>query len=957
MSKKIISKTVEKSNEYDIETDEQLREHYHSIHNYIRNKLGLYGKSALVIFNFFFGLKRIENHIKNKKIKLTDKCLFSNLRKLKGQLLVDAVNDVLVEVFENDKLCKTLFAYLPFDKFKIKSDNDILAELIKKIDAIDTNKFDVAGRNFEYFIGDIGKKNKGSKSGSQIDDLGQYFTPRLFCNYVLTKVNPKLENKHVPSMTDTFCGSCGFISQYIRYLNFYNKNIDWEKEVSQLYGRELDDTLVKCDRIEMMSLTNSIPTSNDSSDNIIDSQNSFTDNFDKKFRYYITNPPYGGDKGKDKNDKVSLDSCNEQIKNVARSGCVRIKSKDTDSYKIKGDNKETASLLLGMALLEDKGTYAGVLKEGLFFDKKYAELRKHLIENYEVEWVVSIPSDAFDNTTVKTSMLVFHNKQPDKKKYKIKFCELKVENDKLFEMNPQTNEIIAEFIDSRYKLEKKTGKYLEIDYEDIKQNKYSLNYKNYIKEDIKVNKGFRLDKLRDICKINPVNDRKDLSDYYYVEIGDINDNKITNFTKMKKDDVPTGGKRTPYVNDILVGSVRPNSNKIVYFTENYYKENLLLSGAIYILRFSDHYVATYVYYYMINMLDEKLKLMGNGSSYPRISPEVLSKFEIPIPENIDTIKLYLDFLNPCNESLQSLQSLQSQKEKAICGLIKMLTTMGEKGVDYDEYILSTICELNPKSEKKEDEYIEYLDIGNCIDFNTQKLKNDSNLPSRAIKTVIENDVIISSVRPNNKNINLITKYNIKKNLIISSGYIICRPIKINSYYLYFYLLRDDITKFLVDKSTGSGYPAINVNDIKNMNIRILKPEIIKKYNLEQDFEFMDKLKNDIQNTLKNQETITKQMMKLVFDSTKQNKELEQTFEKEIAGENVQTEAVQKTIKPTTMKKQVTTTKPIEKVPEKEVEDPTSETIEDKTDTIVKMPLASIAQKMQKKVVLKTNPKK
>ena len=38
-----------------------------------------------------------------------------------------------------------------------------------------------------------------------------------------------------------------------------------------------------------------------------------------------------------------------------------------------------------------------------------------------------------------------------------------------------------------------------------------------------------------------------------------------------------------------------------------------------------------------------------------------------------------------------------------------------------------------------------------------------------------------------------------------------------------------------------------------MKIRILKPDIISKYKLDEYFEFMDKLKNDIQNTLKIQE--------------------------------------------------------------------------------------------------------
>ncbi len=69
----------------------------------------------------------------------------------------------------------------------------------------------------------------------------------------------------------------------------------------------------------------------------------------------------------------------------------------------------------------------------------------------------------------------------------------------------------------------------------------------------------------------------------------------------------------------------------------------------------------------------------------------------------------------------------------------------------------------------------------------------------------------------------------------------------------------------MNKSTGSGYPAINADNIKDIPIRILKPHLISQYKLDDDFVFMDKLRNDISNTLKLQET-TKQMMSIAKDN-------------------------------------------------------------------------------------------
>ena len=85
--------------------------------------------------------------------------------------------------------------------------------------------------------------------------------------------------------------------------------------------------------------------------------------------------------------------------------------------------------------------------------------------------------------------------------------------------------------------------------------------------------------------------------------------------------------------------------------------------------------------------------------------------------------------------------------------------------------------------------------------------------------------------------------------------------------MYLYILRDDITEYFVNISIGSGYPAINADDIKDMPIRILKPTLISQYKLDDDFIFMDRLKNDISNTLKLQEVTTKQMMSMILDSS------------------------------------------------------------------------------------------
>jgi hypothetical protein len=68
---------------------------------------------------------------------------------------------------------------------------------------------------------------------------------------------------------------------------------------------------------------------------------------------------------------VNLNSCSLRI--------IKFGSEN----KLIANDKESCSLILMMELLEEDGVAVGVLKEGLFFDGKYKDLRKmHISGNF-----------------------------------------------------------------------------------------------------------------------------------------------------------------------------------------------------------------------------------------------------------------------------------------------------------------------------------------------------------------------------------------------------------------------------------------------------------------------------------------------------------------------------------------------------------------------------------------------
>lgn len=138
--------------------------------------------------------------------------------------------------------------------------------------------------------------------------------------------------------------------------------------------------------------------------------------------------------------------------------------------------------------------------------------------------------------------------------------------------------------------------------------------------------------------------------------------------------------------------------------------------------------------------------------------------------------------------------------------------------------VKNVAIINEKAIGKNYPYteIEYIDVssvdrGQIVDI--QKLSLET-APSRAKRILKDNDIIISTVRPNLRHHAFIKKA--CDNLIASTGYAVITPKKINPNYLYYYLTTDEYTEYLsrIADSHTSTYPAINPDVIEDSFIAI-----------------------------------------------------------------------------------------------------------------------------------------
>ena len=682
---------IEQSN--NVSNKEALKDKIHEIHNYLRNNGAGYGMNALKVFNLLYGLKKIEENKLLDKVNLKrPDCEFSYLlekanENKESELGILIRKNVLDSI--NDSPIKNLLFY-EIPKTMTGKTFSYLIKEINKITIIEkTCNVLLSGKIYEYFIG---------RDLSAISELGAYFTDRHIVDYIYKKLNPEINNDgSIDSMIDMFGGSGGFTTGYINYLNNKYDNINWIDNLNKIYHFDMNEDVVKSAGLEFFCLTGILPNMNDN----LKYKNSFTDEFnDKKFMNVITNPPYGGDKVVQSDAQIKRKKIKEYIKKelLILKDELQIKirlrqikkiedqekqdKKDSDKTKVSvnmcsqriikyakdnkltGNDKESSSLISIMDMVDVNGTAIGVLKEGVFFNKTYKDIRKCLVENFNVREIISVPQDQFENTSTKTSIVIFDNTK--EKTTKVKFSELTVEKyteDKFEEIGGEIvlienkNDVcgISNIVISEATKD-----------EILKNYICSLNGKDYNKREIVVGEGYELVKLGDICTFLPKSKRN-------ASFGQLNGkyNFYTSSDKIQKCDIADYNEESIIIGDGGVANIKIDN----------------------IFSCSDHnYIINTKYnkyiYYLISGNMNFLIDGFSGSVLKNLSKTYLQNLQIPIPKTKEKIKEWVDKLSKPYDKKNKNQEFIMKLEEQIKNKIKNI----EDNEDCDEVELGSLID-------------------------------------------------------------------------------------------------------------------------------------------------------------------------------------------------------------------------------------------------------------------------
>lgn len=136
--------------------------------------------------------------------------------------------------------------------------------------------------------------------------------------------------------------------------------------------------------------------------------------------------------------------------------------------------------------------------------------------------------------------------------------------------------------------------------------------------------------------------------------------------------------------------------------------------------------------------------------------------------------------------------------------------------DWEERKLGDVAEFNPKSVVPE--RFEYVDLESVVgtELIGHRKEAKTTAPSRAQRLAKNGDIFYQTVRPYQKNNYLFNLH--CDNYVFSTGYAQIRPY-IDSLFLFSRLQEERFVKAVLDRCTGTSYPAINSNKLADIDIQ------------------------------------------------------------------------------------------------------------------------------------------
>ena len=191
---------------------------------------------------------------------------------------------------------------------------------------------------------------------------------------------------------------------------------------------------------------------------------------------------------------------------------------------------------------------------------------------------------------------------------------------------------------------------------------------------------------------------------------------------------------------------------------------------------------------------------------------------------IRTIRLYIPSLQEQNKISSFISTLEEKigKQRQLVDALKKY----KRGLQnrfffkrsHDVKPLRSVVHINPKTGSLPEVFI-YIDL-ECVEsgvLNSKKLISRNSAPSRAQRLLEEGDLLYQMVRPYQKN-NYYFQKAFEYPTVASTGYAQIRCSEVDTQFIHEQLSSDYFAREAMLHSTGTGYPAINADDLAEIPV-------------------------------------------------------------------------------------------------------------------------------------------
>lgn len=280
-------------------------------------------------------------------------------------------------------------------------------------------------------------------------------------------------------------------------------------------------------------------------------------------------------------------------------------------------------------------------------------------------------------------------------------------------------------------------------------------------------------------------------------------------------------------------------------------EKTTVASGLFVIRNKSEIIDTDYLFYYFNSHYFKSLVQGRieGSVIPHLYQRDFVSMQIPLPTQLEQ-KAIANILSSLDEKIEVNNAINKKLEDMAQVIFKQwfvdFEFPNEEGKPYKSSggamveselgmipkgwkvsKIGELCEANQasKSNKEKWEFVNYLDTSNitknCID-NIQRLDtNVDKIPSRAKRKVKKNDIVYSTVRPNQYHHGIIKAP--VENMLASTGFIVLTSkSSYSNDLIYLWLNQEETTTKLqsIAEQSTSTYPSIKPSDILSMKILV-----------------------------------------------------------------------------------------------------------------------------------------